>query len=375
MDNDNISTGGFMNHRRPCEKLIPTIVLILITSCTVVTPQMPPGEDQPLREIAYSVTGSQASPITHQAFQIAYREQWELSQYVAYLLTSEMIQGPGVREDNFIPDPLVVSGSAVSDDYRYSGYDRGHLAPAADMKLNQQVMDESFYMSNIAPQTPAFNRGIWLELETWVRSQVGEHSEVIVITGPVVASEYAVIGESEVAIPEGFYKVLYVQRGEGFEGIGFYLGHDQTDISLSDAVVPIDAIEAMTGLDFATLLPDPRESEAEGTVDYTFWKLFDEQQPGITPIQIPLFFIDVIASPTDQEQVGIINTSDDPVDLSGFTLGDVNNPTAMVFPDGFYLAGNEKVIIPHEQLLFQINNTGETLYLKNGEDVLAQWSN
>ena len=67
-----------------------------------------------------------------------------------------MITGQSERTENFRPDPAVPSGSAQLNDYKNSGYDRGHLCPAGDMTFNEQAMSETFYLSNMSPQEPAF---------------------------------------------------------------------------------------------------------------------------------------------------------------------------------------------------------------------------
>ena len=73
------------------------------------------------------------------------------------------------RKNDFRIDPVVKTVSATPADYRNSGYDRGHLCPAGDMAFSEIAMSESFYMSNISPQVPSFNRGIWKTLEQKVR--------------------------------------------------------------------------------------------------------------------------------------------------------------------------------------------------------------
>lgn len=86
-----------------------------------------------------------------------------------YELTPELISGTQSRTDDFRADPLVSTGSDTLADYSGSGYDRGHLCPAADMKLNQTSMSETFFLSNMSPQGAGFNRGIWSSVEDQVR--------------------------------------------------------------------------------------------------------------------------------------------------------------------------------------------------------------
>lgn len=128
--------------------------------------------------IAQSLTLKPAQPshsssnqiIKHVAYTLKYNEIYEQADWVIYLLTAEEVKGTILRSDNFRTDTKVKTGSASLTDYRGSGYDRGHLAPAGDMKWSKTAMSESFYMSNMSPQKPGFNRGIWRSLESLVRT-------------------------------------------------------------------------------------------------------------------------------------------------------------------------------------------------------------
>ena len=141
-------------------------------------------------------------------------------------------------------DGAVTSGSATLADYRRSGYDRGHLAPAAAMAWSQEVMSESFYLSNMGPQDPGFNRGIWRQLEARVRDWADLHGEVFVVTGPVLEGELPTIGSSGMSVPEYFYKVIVDLRLPGYAGIGFILPNRSVDQSIEHFAVEIDSVEA-----------------------------------------------------------------------------------------------------------------------------------
>lgn len=107
--------------------------------------------------------------IEHLAYTVSYNHDWNLPNWVAYELTSEELYGDVKRSNHFAPDPLVSGDPVVTDDYSHSDYDRGHMAPAADMKWSEQAMRESFYMSNICPQNQNLNRGDWNDLEELAR--------------------------------------------------------------------------------------------------------------------------------------------------------------------------------------------------------------
>jgi len=108
--------------------------------------------------------------VEHSAYSLGYNEDHDQATWVAYTLTGAQATSKLYeRTDIFRDDPAVVTGSATLADYKGSGYDRGHLAPARDMTWSRTAMSESFYMSNMSPQIPGFNRGIWKQLESQVR--------------------------------------------------------------------------------------------------------------------------------------------------------------------------------------------------------------
>lgn len=115
---------------------------------------------------------SKTPVVKHTYYSLEYSETHEQALWVYYTLTPNYINGTAKRKDNFKSDPRIATGSAALSDYKGSGYDRGHLCPAAAMKINQSAMDDSFYMSNMSPQEPSFNRGRWKQLEEQVRNWV-----------------------------------------------------------------------------------------------------------------------------------------------------------------------------------------------------------
>ena len=191
---------------------------------------------------------------------------------MAYLLTDDEVRGTLNRTDNFRADPRISTGSAGLSDYRGSGYDRGHLAPAADMKWSTAAMSESFLMSNMTPQVPGFNRGIWKKLEAWVRDQALQDQEVYVVTGPVLTDgPYQEIGPNRVDVPKRYFKVLLDYREPELKAIGFVLPNEKSGLPLSTFAVSVDRVEEITGLDFFHALPDEIEEVVEGVVDWTVW--------------------------------------------------------------------------------------------------------
>lgn len=210
--------------------------------------------------------------ISHSEFTLSYNEAYEQAVWVAYVLTSKKAGMRCERTNDFREDGAVSTGSATLSDYRGSGYDRGHLSPAADNRADCPVaMSESFFMSNMSPQKPGFNRGIWRKLESLVRDWAVKYGEIYVVTGPVFRDNIGRIGGNGVTVPGYYYKVILdLNRGEG---IGFLLLHESSSQSLSSFVVSIDSVESITGLDFFPALEDGLESEVEGPPTLRLWPM------------------------------------------------------------------------------------------------------
>ena len=211
--------------------------------------------------------------IEHVGYTVSYNEQRRNPNWVAYELTGEEVDGTEPRGSKFIPDPNVIGRQAVDDDYKHSGWDRGHLAPAADMKWSEQAMDESFYLSNISPQNGNLNRGVWKSIEELTRDNAHRYGEILVVTGPVFTDKKGLgyIGDNRVLIPNAFYKVL-LAYDNGYTGIGFYCENVAGKKKLQTYARSIDEIEEITGIDFFHQLPDDIETELEKGFDWNDWK-------------------------------------------------------------------------------------------------------
>lgn len=209
--------------------------------------------------------------MVHTHFALGYAEVHEQAAWVAYELTPEEVGVNLVREGNFREDPLVLTGSASPNDYRGSGYDRGHLAPVGDMNFDAVAMEESFYMSNISPQKRAFNGGIWSRLENQVRTWATETGGLYVVTGPVLGQAQRSIGENQVTVPNFFYKVLLDERGSDSRMIALMIPTTARGSDLRAFVEKVDNVEAYTGIDFFPALPDNLEERLEREVVTIGW--------------------------------------------------------------------------------------------------------
>jgi len=207
--------------------------------------------------------------VKHKYYTLSYNEIHEQANWVHYKLTPSFLRGTTPRKDSFKSDPLVSTKSAQLSDYKGSGYDRGHLAPAGDMKFNEVAMSESFFMSNMSPQNPSFNRGIWKRLESLVRGW-GEQFDIYVSTAGVLGSDnLGAIGKNRVTIPSEYYKVIYAPQKKIM--IGFLLSNIKQSGELSTYTVSVDHIESLTRIDFFSELPDKIENELESKVILNNW--------------------------------------------------------------------------------------------------------
>lgn len=210
--------------------------------------------------------------VKHTGYVLQYSEPDEQPRWVMYLLTRNRLRDCHIkRKNNFKEDPEVNTGSALPMDYSKSGYDKGHLCPAADMEWSENTMEESFYMSNMSPQVPSFNRGIWKELEEKVRDWALNNDSLVIITGPVLQGNLQSIGrKNKVSVPLFYYKVIADVSIPDFKIIAFIMRNENSGESIFDFAVPADSVERLTGIDF---FPDiPGVEELEKKVDLSLWK-------------------------------------------------------------------------------------------------------
>lgn len=226
-----------------------------------------------IKDLELPRIGTEGQFVAHQGFSLLYDEQHEQARWVVYQLTRAETVKLYKRTDQFIPDPTVTTGSATTEDYARSGYDRGHLAPAADMGWSATTTAESFYYSNMSPQVPSFNRGIWKKLETAVRKWAIETGAVYVVTGPILTNGLPTIGPDKVSVPGYYYKVVLEYNETGVKGIGFVLPNAGSKAPLLNYAVSIDTVEQLTGIDFFPLLEDDQETIIERTVCFKCWGL------------------------------------------------------------------------------------------------------
>ena len=223
---------------------------------------------QPILLAQLYLPKSEGEIVKHSYIIMSYNEKHEQANWVFYKLNQRNINGDSKRKDNFRPDPFVSSGSAELIDYKGSGYDRGHLAPAGDMKMTNNSMSESFYLSNISPQYPSFNRGGWKRLETLIRKWAASKS-LNIYTASILGNDLNSIGPNQVSIPRKFYKIIFDTSNENV--IGFIMPNQKILKELRSFVVSIDEIEDSTGIEFFSEMEDYKENELESNIDLLNW--------------------------------------------------------------------------------------------------------
>jgi len=215
--------------------------------------------------------GTAGTLVSYTGMSMSFNPEMHQPNWVSWELTRDEARGEEPRAKSFARD-YNVDGCADPADYRNSGFDRGHMAPAADMKWSQQAMKESFYMTNICPQAKALNTGAWKKLEEKCRQWAERDSAIVIVCGPVLTdpvSQY--IGENKVAVPQRFFKVILAPYANPPRGIGFIMPNSRVEGGMQRAAVSIDEVERVTGHDFFSELPDSIETQVESECRFNYW--------------------------------------------------------------------------------------------------------
>lgn len=218
-------------------------------------------------EIPLMDAKKQGQIIQRTGYTLSYDAKNKTPQWVAWELTKAETKGNEERTNDFQPDPDVIGAKVITYDYSGSGYDRGHMAPAGDMKWNRKAMQESFYMSNICPQNHNLNTEDWNDLEMKSREWARRYGKVYIVCGPIYngkRTEY--IGSHRVKVPDAFFKVILINETDKQCALGFLFENESGERPLKEYLVSVDSIEKITGLDFFSALPDDIENTVEAEV-------------------------------------------------------------------------------------------------------------
>ena len=291
--------------RRPLRALFTALLLWALSA--VLTAALASGPGEKCKEfLLYGLPGATGELLCRTGFALAHDETTKTPVWVAQRMTPERLVNRVTRTDRFAADPDLPPGKrAELEDYRGSGYDRGHMAPAADMRWSVQAMEESFYLSNMAPQVgPGMNRGVWAEIESTIRRWVSQRGELFIFTGPIVAQANktampnkasskavpkaqltatervsgaalenkapAYIGPNAVAVPTHFYKVVF--DPVRVEAIAFVVPNaPHANRKIDEFITSVRDIEARTGLDFLNRINPAVQALIEEAVAPALW--------------------------------------------------------------------------------------------------------
>jgi len=206
-----------------------------------------------------------------QNYAIHYRYDTKTAEYVVQHVTLQSISGPAKRKDDFRADPAIPpEHRSLLSDYAGFPFDRGHLSPGADNNINDDIMSESFFLSNMVPQVPNHNRGIWKQLETAVRNWVQEGKDIYVVSGTIYAAGYQTIGAGRVGIPTHMWKVIVDRKSS--KSIAFLFPNAPLPVAdLPKYATSVDAIEKATGINFMPQLTKAQEDKLETGVNINDW--------------------------------------------------------------------------------------------------------
>lgn len=207
----------------------------------------------------------------YEGFRVSFNKDNGTPNWVAWELLGSETDGPVKRSNKFRQDPDV-EGCPTTDDYRHSGFDRGHLCPAADQKWSEQAMEDCFFLTNIAPQNNSLNTGAWNTLEGKERQWARRDSAIMIIAGPIYeASDTQRIGANGVRVPGAFFKVLVAAYATPPRGIAFVYPNMASPGNMENYSMSIRELEQITGYDFLYALPDSIEEIVESSASFREW--------------------------------------------------------------------------------------------------------
>ena len=206
------------------------------------------------------------------SFVISYNPETKIPNWVAWHLKGANTDGPYKRLGNFYEEEDAPQPRATLDDYRGSGWSRGHMCPAGDNKWNGDAMFDTFTLANVCPQNASLNSGLWNSIEIDCRRWAREFGDIYIVCGPLLMrQEHKTIGSNKVIVPEAFYKVVLCLNGTP-KGVGFIVrnteGNNKKDLYYNT----IDQVERITGIDFFAALPDAIEKFVEANTNINDWR-------------------------------------------------------------------------------------------------------
>ena len=223
----------------------------------------------------------------------SYNHETRCPNWVAWVLTDEMVRGEIEKKIWFdenrnavgIPffKPEYIKGTYIYDeeaeeprpeftdwDLMPSGASHGHMCPAADCKFSKETMNQSFLLTNLCVQAEKLNTGSWNKLETSCREWALKYGRLFIVTGPIFNDGKVSQRMGNIAIPDGFFKVILCIDGAP-KAIGFVFGNNNEKHSRDESICSVDDVEKLTGIDFFPQLPNDIEEAVESQANYNAW--------------------------------------------------------------------------------------------------------
>lgn len=228
------------------------------------------------RPMEWPAVSDNAQVYVHTGYATLYNRETMIPDWVAWELTADEVnpQEKLRGKESFRFDPNTKGKrTAYREDYRNDqGWQRGHMAPKADMRWSTQAYEETFYLSNICPQNGDLNSGDWANTESLARRMATRYGSVYVVCGPIIGSNrYGTLGDHKVVIPDAFFKALLLKDGGRWQSIGMVLPNDPTHHDPDHYWCTVNELEAITGLDLFPGLDDSIEETTESTIDRNLW--------------------------------------------------------------------------------------------------------
>lgn len=208
--------------------------------------------------------------VRYDAFDVHFNSERGIANCALYELTRSELNGTAERGNEFTVDSGV-KGCPSPEDYAGSGFDRGHLVPAGDLKWNGTAMRQSFLLTNVGPMHKALNEGGWAKLEEKVREWTARDSALLVFTGPVVSDGDTTLTSGRVKVPSAYYKLIMAPCVRPMRVIAFIYPNGHSGGRLQQYAVSVDEVERRTGLDFFPTLPDDEQQRLESSIHIDAW--------------------------------------------------------------------------------------------------------
>ena len=250
------------------------VYLLTFTSCAKTTGiELPdkPAAHYPDLDSATVPSSLPQQIKAYTGFTVSFNKDNHTPNYVAWELLGTEVSTKVSRSNNFWKDDEI-DGCPEHKDYSYSGYDRGHMCPAADQKWSQEAMDDSFVMANMCPQDHDLNAGAWETLETKERQWAKRDSAIVIIAGPLyLENDTKRIGNIGVRVPGAFFKAFLAPYVKNPRAIAFVYPNMDSPGNMQDYAMSIDELEELLGFDLFHSLPDNIEKKVESEYSFTEW--------------------------------------------------------------------------------------------------------